>query len=156
MSLELALADLQTKLNSETHVSDWLTITQDRINQFADATLDRQWIHVDVKKASAESPFGAPVAHGFLTLSLIPFLSGNVDPDKPRYAGIKLGVNYGMNKVRFPSPVLVGSRVRARVILQSVEEVRGNGLQIISQVTIEIEGNSKPACVAETVSRMYF
>lgn len=155
MSIENAIADLQSKVGTETHVSPWLTITQERINQFADATLDHQWIHVNPERASAESPFGSPVAHGFLTLSLIPHLTGSVDPDKPRYPGVKMGVNYGLNKVRFPSPVPVGSKIRARTTLLSFKEAKG-GLQIINQVTIEIEGQEKPGCVAETVSLLYF
>jgi len=155
MSIENAIADLQTKVGTETHVSPWLTITQERINQFAEATLDHQWIHVDPERANAESPFGGPVAHGFLTLSLIPHLTGSVDPDKPRYPGVKMGVNYGLNKVRFPSPVPVGAKIRARTTLLSFKEAKG-GLQIINQVTIEIEGQEKPGCVAETVSLLYF
>lgn len=155
MSQTSVLADLSSKIGSEVHVSEWLTITQEMIDAFATATLDRQWIHVDPARAQAESPFGATVAHGFFTLSLIPYLSGSVDPTVERYPGRKLAVNYGLNRVRFPHPVLVNSRVRAHTVLQSVEEVTG-GLQIINQVTIEIEGQSKPACVAETISRIYF
>ncbi|MFN8445158.1 MAG: MaoC family dehydratase [Caldilineaceae bacterium] len=155
MSQTSVLADLSSKIGSEVHVSEWLTITQEMIDAFATATLDRQWIHVDPARAQAESPFGATVAHGFFTLSLIPYLSGSVDPTVERYPGRKLAVNYGLNRVRFPHPVLVNSRVRAHTVLQSVEEVTG-GLQIINQVTIEIEGPSKPACVAETISRIYF
>lgn len=156
MSLVNALADLQAKTGTETRVSDWTTITQDQINQFAEATGDFQWIHVDVEKA-AKSPFGATIAHGFLTLSLIPFLAGTGPSDAPpRYDGLKMGINYGLNKVRFPNPVRVGSKVRSRTELLRVEEVKNNGLQIVNKVTIEIEGVEKPACVAETVSRLYF
>ena len=156
MSLQTALADLESKIGSETHVSDWFTISQERIQQFADATEDQQWIHVDVERAQAHSPFGGPIAHGFLTLSLIPYLTGGVDPDKPEYPEAKMGVNYGLNRVRFPHPVHVGSRVRTRTSLLSAEEVKGNGIQIVRQVTIEIEGQPKPGCVAETVTRLYF
>lgn len=155
MSLENAVADLQTKVGKETHVGPWLEITQERVNQFADATLDHQWIHVDPERANAHSPFGATVAHGFLTLSLIPHLTNSVNPDEPRYPGVKMGVNYGLNKVRFPSPVPVGANVRARSTLLDFKEVKG-GLQIITQVTIEIEGQEKPGCVAETVSLLFF
>lgn len=155
MPLETALADLQSKVGTETHISDWLTITQERINQFAEATGDFQWIHVDEAKA-AQSPFGSTIAHGYLTLSLIPHLTGGVDPDKPRYPDVKMGINYGLNRVRFPNPVKVGSKVRTRTELQSVEPVKNNGLQMTNKVTIEIEGIEKPACVAETVSRLYF
>ncbi|MEM7031476.1 MAG: MaoC family dehydratase [Chloroflexota bacterium] len=156
MSLSTALTDLQSKIGTETRVSDWTTITQEQINQFAEATGDHQWIHVDIEKAN-NSPFGSTIAHGFLTLSLIPFLAGSGEPDaKPRYEGVKMGINYGLNKVRFPNPVKVGSQVRSRTELVSVEEVKGNGLQVVNKVTIEIDGVNKPACVAETVSRMYF
>ncbi len=156
MSYQNALADLQAKVGSETHVGEWLTIDQARINAFAEATLDNQWIHVDPERARRESPFGGPVAHGYLTLSLLPHLAGRVNAEKPPYPGLKVSVNYGLNRVRFPHPVVAGSRVRARTELVSVEEVAGNGLQTVSKVTIEIEGVPKPACVAETVSRMYF
>jgi acyl dehydratase len=146
---------LQAQVGQEVHVGDWLTVTQEMVNTFAEATLDHQWIHVDVDRANAESPFGGPIAHGFLTLSLIPYLTAEVNPDKPRYEGLKMGVNYGVNKVRFPTPVRVGARVRARVTLQSVEEAKG-GLQLVSAITVEIEGASKPGCVAEMVSLLYF
>lgn len=155
MSQTDALTTLQAQVGQEVHVSDWLTITQEMVNTFADATLDHQWIHVDVARANAESPFGGPIAHGFLTLSLIPYLTGEVDPDKPRYAGLKMGINYGVNKVRFPHPVPVGARVRAHVTLQSVEEAKG-ALQLINVITIEIEGVNKPGCVAEMVSLLHF
>jgi len=156
MSLQAALADLQSKVGTEVHVSDWLAVTQERINQFADATGDHQWIHIDADRAAKESPFGTTIAHGYLTLSLIPYLSGSVDPDTPRYEGIKMAINYGLNRVRFPHPVAVGVRVRSRTEVAGVEEVTPNGIQIINKVTIEIENVSKPACVAETVSRLYF
>ena len=156
MSYQNVLADLQAKIGTETHLGDWLTIDQARINAFAAATLDNQWIHIDPERASRESPFGGPVAHGYLTLSLLPYLMGRVNAEKPSYPGIKLSVNYGLNRVRFPHPVLAGSRLRSRTELVSVEEVAGDGLQLISKVTIEIDGAAKPACVAETVSRMYF
>ena len=156
MSRQAAYTDLQTKVGAESGVGDWFTVTQEMINGFADATLDHQWIHVDVERAARESPFGAPVAHGFFTLSLIPHLTGMVEPDKPRYPGVALTVNYGLNRVRFPHPLLAGSRIRARTQLQSVEEVRGNGLQMIHNVTVDIEGIEKPTCVAEMVSRLYF
>jgi acyl dehydratase len=130
--------------------SDWLQITQDRIDQFADATDDHQWIHVDAERAK-KGPFGTTIAHGFLTLSLIPGLAGSL----VTVEGVRMGINYGLNKVRFPSPVRVGSRVRAVSKNVSVDDVEG-GVQVVNQVTIEIEGQEKPACVAETVSRFYF
>jgi acyl dehydratase len=130
--------------------SDWLTITQDQINQFADATLDHQWIHVDTKRA-AQGPFGDTIAHGFLTLSLLPFLNSQIYG----FDGIQLGINYGLNKVRFPNPVRVGGRVRAHTDLVDVAEVQG-GLQLAFATTIEIEGVEKPACVAEPLARLMF
>jgi len=151
---DAVFAELRALVGQEVHVSDWLEIDQERIDLFADATGDHQWIHVDPERASRESPFGAPVAHGFLTLSLLPMLT-SPEGGAPRYPGVKLSVNYGLNRVRFPSPVRVGSRVRARSTLQSVEEVKG-GLQIVRIVTVDIEGQQKPACVAEAVGRLYF
>ncbi|MGM1058506.1 MaoC family dehydratase, partial [Saccharothrix sp. Mg75] len=124
---------------------DWHEITQDEINLFADATGDHQWIHVDLEKAAA-GPFGAPVAHGYLTLSLIPMLVRDVYTVQ----GLKMGVNYGLNKVRFPSPVTVGSRVRAGAELTEVADT-AQGKQAVVKVTVEIDGHPKPACVAETV-----
>ncbi|GAB2922913.1 MaoC family dehydratase [Rhodococcus aerolatus] len=131
--------------------SDWTEITQEMVNTFADATGDHQWIHVDVERAKAESPFGGPIAHGYLTLSLVPMLSWQVFSSE----GAKMGVNYGTNKVRFPSPVPVGSRVRSTLVLTEATMV-GEAVQTVVTSTIEIEGGSKPACVAETVSRVYY
>lgn len=138
-------------VGQEIGVSDWMDISQERVNLFADATDDHQWIHVDPEKA-ALGPFGGPIAHGFLTLSLVVPLSSQIplDVGEPRMA-----INYGLEKVRFPSPVPVGSRVRARASLTSVKGVEG-GLQVNRQVTIEVEGQDKPAMVAETVSRFYY
>ena len=154
MSLEHALAELQSEVGTETHISDWFEITQERINRFADATEDHQWIHVRPDLA-AEGPFGSTIAHGFFTLSLIPYLAGHVNQDKPRFPDQKMGINYGVNKVRFPAPVPVGSQVRARTTLTSAEAAKG-GIQLLSTVLIEIKDQVKPACVAETVSLIYF
>ncbi len=132
--------------------SDWVEVTQEKINTFAEATGDHQWIHVDVERAKAESPFGGPIAHGFLTLSLLPMLSWQIWTVE----GTKMGVNYGLNKVRFPSPVAVGSKVRSTAVLTEVTEVGGGGLQLVVSSTVEVEGGSKPVCVAEMVSRLYF
>lgn len=127
--------------------SPWLELTQDRVDQFAEATGDHQWIHVDPKRA-AEGPFGATIAHGYLTLSLVnQFL-----PQVVEVRGIAMGVNYGLNRVRFPAPVLVGSRVRGGVELTGAEEVPG-GIQTTMVVTVETEGADRPACVAEVISR---
>jgi acyl dehydratase len=155
MSKEQVLADLKSKVGKETYVGDWMKVDQDRINRFADATGDHQWIHVDPARAKKESPFGDAVAHGFLTLSLIPYLTQAVSGEAPPYPGVKMGVNYGLNRVRFMAPVKVNSRVRARSTLKEVQEV-GGGLQMVTEVTIEVEGQEKPSCVAETVSRLYF
>lgn len=129
--------------------SDWLEISQDRVNQFAAATDDHQWIHVDVERAK-QGPFGTTIAHGFLTLSLVVPLSAQVS----RVEGIRMGINYGLNKVRFPNPVRIPARIRAHVKNLSVEDVEG-GVQVLNQVTVEVEGADKPACVAETISRYY-
>jgi acyl dehydratase len=153
--MEAALQDLSSKTGSEVHLGDWFEITQERINSFADVTEDHQWIHVDPERASRESPYGGTVAHGFLTLSLIPYLTRAVDPDTPRIPGAKMGVNYGLNRVRFPHPVKVGDHIRTRSELQAVEAVQG-GIQMVTKITVEIEGIEKPACVAEMVSRQYF
>ncbi len=156
MSRQAALADLRTKIGVESDASDWFAVGQEMINDFARVTRDHQWIHVDPQRAARDSPFGATVAHGFFTLSLIPHLTGMVEPDKPRYPGVALTVNYGLNRVRFPHPLLAGQRIRARSQLLAVEEVRGNGLQMVHQVTVDVEGEQKPTCVAEMVSRLYF
>jgi acyl dehydratase len=130
--------------------SDWVEVTQEQVNRFADATGDHQWIHVDVERAKKESPFGGPVAHGFLTLSLLPMLL----PQVLETTGFRLTVNYGTDKVRFPSPVPVGSRVRAGATLDAATPVDG-GLQMAVTVTVEVEGAGKPALVATTLSRRY-
>ena len=132
--------------------TDWKVITQEQVNQFAEATGDHQWIHVDVERAKAESPYGGPIAHGFLTLSLVSqFL-----PQLVQVTGMKMGVNYGTNKVRFPAPVPVGSNLRARASIGDVEEVGGGGVQITWNVALEVEGAEKPSCVAEFLARYYF
>lgn len=155
MSKEAVLEDLKAQVGQETHLGDWVTIDQQRIDQFADATEDHQWIHVDKERAGAESPYKDTIAHGFLTLSMLPRLTREGSGDAPRYPGVKLGVNYGLNRVRFPAPVLVDSRIRSRSTLKSVEEVSG-GLQLVREVIIEVEGGDKPCCVAESISRLYF
>jgi acyl dehydratase len=129
--------------------SDYVEITQDQVNLFADATGDQQWIHVDVERANA-GPFGGPIAHGYLTLSLSPALL----PQILRVTGVAMGVNYGANRVRFPSPVPVGSNLRLGASLLSVEDVEG-GVQIAMELTFEVEGAAKPACVAEVLFRYY-
>ena len=130
--------------------SDWVEITQEQVNRFADATGDHQWIHVDPERAKRESPFGGPIAHGYLTLSLIPSLL----PQIVEISGFRMGVNYGTEKVRFPSPVPVGSRIRAGATLDSATPFDG-GIQMVVTVTVEVEGASKPSLVATTLTRRY-
>jgi acyl dehydratase len=139
------LAQLEAAVGEELGTSDWIEITQDRVNLFADATDDHQWIHVDQERAQA-GPFGGTIAHGYMTVSLIPAFSHsifNIETDGPR-------LNYGLNKVRFPNPVKVGSRVRAHAALAELADVPA-GKQLVVRYTVEIEGEEKPACVAETV-----
>ena len=144
------LSELRALVGQEVAVSDWITVTQELVNLFAQATGDHQWIHVDVERARA-GPFGAPIAHGFLTLSLIPKLFESAM--EIRSSG--MGVNYGLNKVRFTSPVPVGSRLRGRMKLLACDPIDNNGMQMTWQVTVEREGADKPACVAETLARRY-
>jgi acyl dehydratase len=144
----VAFKDLASLAGQEIGVSDWLEITQERVDQFADATGDHQWIHVDVERATRE--MGGPIAHGYLTLSLIPLLSQGM----LRVEGVTHGVNYGSDKVRFTNMVRVGKRVRMRQKLLAVEP-KGGGLQMKNQCTVEIEGEDRPACVAETISIIY-
>ncbi|WP_085340102.1 MaoC family dehydratase [Aquidulcibacter paucihalophilus] len=148
MTKTTTLATLADLAGQEIGASDWLLIDQDRVNLFADATGDHQWIHVDVPRATKE--MGGPIAHGFLTLSLIPFLGKDI----LKVEGVSRGINYGLNKVRFTNMVRVGSKVRAVQKLLSVEPKSG-GLMLTSEVTIEIEGEARPACVAETVSMLF-
>jgi len=142
---------LKDLVGQEIAVTDWFNVTQERIQQFADATLDHQWIHVDVERARRESPFSAPIAHGFLTLSLLPHFMHEALQIKQ---GVRLGVNYGLNRVRFVSPVRAGSNIRARIALQSLKDVT-DGVEAIFNATVEVEGGEKPCCVAEWVVRYY-
>jgi acyl dehydratase len=143
--------DARARTGQEIGISDWMLIDQDRVNAFAQVTGDQQWIHVDVERARRESPFGGPIAHGYLTVSLLAKFAGEcmaVD-------GVRLAVNYGLNRVRFAAPVKVGSRIRARFVLAAVDDIEG-GAQLQWQATIEIEGGDKPACIAEMLTRWYF
>jgi acyl dehydratase len=145
-----SLAELPPLVGQDIAVSDWVTITQDQVNLFAQATGDHQWIHTDVERATA-GPFGAPIAHGFLTLSLLPMFFESA----LRIENSRMGVNYGLNKVRFTAPVPVGSRLRGRVHLLGCEPVEGDGMQLVCRVTVEREGVDKPVCIAESVTRRY-
>ena len=144
------IEELKSKVGEHLGYSDWLEVTQERVNLFADATGDHQWIHVDVERAKAESPFGGPIAHGYLTLSLAPALV----PQVVQVHGFSMAVNYGAGKVRFPSPVPVGSKLRAGVELIGVEDVKG-GVQVEMKLTFEVEGAAKPSCVAEALYRYF-
>ena len=143
------LAQLIACVGQEVAVSDWHTVTQEHVNQFADATGDHQWIHVDVERATS-GPFGAPIAHGFLTLSLVAGFSQRT----LKVSDVRMGVNYGLNKVRFMAPVPVGSRLRARQTLLGAQPLEG-GMQLAWRTTVEREGADKPVCVAEPLSRFY-
>jgi acyl dehydratase len=143
-------AELLQAVGETLGTSDWLTVEQSRIDQFAEATGDHQWIHVDPEKAAA-GPFGTTIAHGYLTVSLLPQFGWQVWGVE----GAKMGVNYGLNKLRFPAPVPVGSKLRATGVLTSADEVAG-GVQVVVTMTVEREGGEKPVCVAETISRIYF
>lgn len=158
MPRTIAFAELPRLVGSEVAVSNWFEVGQERIKAFAEATEDRQWIHVDPERCARESPFGAPVAHGFLTLSLLPALMQSA----MQMPGVKIGVNYGLNRVRFTAPVPVGSRLRARIKLLKVERIAPPpnapdlvGAQSTWEVTIEREGSDRPVCVAESISRRY-
>jgi len=144
------LAALRERVGTELGRSRWVEVGQERIATFADATDDHQWIHVDEARSARESPFGTTVAHGFLTLSLLPSLVADVLD----FSGAKLVVNYGLNKVRFPAPLPSGSRVRAAVVLAALDE-EGGGAQLTLDVTVEREGGAKPVCVAEFLVRRY-
>ena len=155
MSKESVLAHLKGLEGSETGVGNWQTVDQQRINLFADATGDHQWIHINPEKAKNESPYKDTIAHGFLTLSMIPGLTQEIQGSGATYEGVKLAVNYGLNRVRFPAPVPVNSRLRARTRLLGVEEA-GGALQLTREITVEVENGDKPCCVAESLTRLYF
>ncbi|MCH8131822.1 MAG: MaoC family dehydratase [Myxococcales bacterium] len=143
-------ADLKNAIGKQLGVSDWLEIDQQRIDKFADATGDHQWIHVDPARAK-NGPFGATIAHGYLTQSLVNYFL----PQIVEVHGISMGVNYGANRIRFPAPVRVGSRIRGSAELLGVEETKDGGIQATIRVTVEIEGSERPGCVIDTISRYY-
>jgi acyl dehydratase len=146
-----SVEELRSLTGREVAVSDWFEVTQDLINLFADATGDHQWIHIDVERSKIESPYGTTIAHGFLTLSMLTHLMSETFKIK---LPIRMGVNYGLNKVRFPSPVPAGSKIRARVTLQSLDDIP-EGRQLAWAITVEREGGDKPCCVAEWLVRYY-
>ena len=153
---EQLIARYHQLAGQEISIGEWLQIDQTRIDSFAQATGDLQWIHIDPQRAAVESPYKSTVAHGFLTLSLLPLLTraNAVGEFEKNYPGMRLRVNYGLNKVRFPAPVKPGDRVRARTVVLGAEPA-GEGVEISYQLTIEIEGSQKPACVAEQLVRVY-
>ena len=144
-------AALRALVGAAPVASGWITVDERKVLDFAEATGDHQWIHIDAERARRESPFGGPIAHGFLTLSLIPALLAQTVQMRQR-----MGVNYGLNRVRFTAPVPVGSKVRARIGVKETEETGDGGVQVIWDVTIEREGSERPACVAEFITRHYF
>jgi acyl dehydratase len=146
----IAVADLPTLETTVVGPGPWHEVSQQQVNQFADATGDHQWIHVDVERAKKESPFGGPIAHGYLTLSLWPRLA----PQLMKVTGFSMGVNYGTEKVRFPAPVPIGSKLRVKAVVDSVTDVAG-GIQLQYTATFEVDGGTKPACVAVIVVRQY-
>lgn len=152
MSIASALKDMEKFIGKEIFLSDWTQVTQEQINQFADSTKDHQWIHVDVEKA-AKGPFGKAIAHGFLTLSHLPFFSYQVPL---KLEGAQMSINYGLNKVRFINPVISGAKIRDRIVLSALEEKPGNRLLMTQTHTIEIEGQEKPACIAEALAMIFF
>jgi acyl dehydratase len=151
MRVIASVEELKALIGQEVAVTGWVDVSQERVNMFAEATGDHQWIHLDVERSRRESPYGGTIAHGFLTLSLLPTLMESA----VSMPNCKMGVNYGLNKVRFPAPVPVGSRVRARMTLLEVEDIEG-GAQIMWKVTIERDGGDKPVCVAESIARRYW
>jgi acyl dehydratase len=152
MSIASVLKDMGEFIGKEIFLSDWAQVTQDQINQFADSTKDHQWIHVDEVKA-AKGPFGKTIAHGFLTLSHLPFFGYQVPL---KMEGSQMLINYGLDKVRFINPVMSGAKIRDRIVLSALEEKPGNRLLMTQTHTIEIEGQEKPACVAEALTMIFF
>jgi acyl dehydratase len=155
LAAESTYRSLMEQLDQETFLGNWFTVDQHCINQFAEVTHDTQWIHTDPQRAQQDSPFKSTIAHGFLTLSLIPALTETVDSERNPYPEAKMVVNYGLNKVRFPYPVKSGSRIRASIRLVEVTPMK-RSLEVVNEVSIEVENRSRPACIAETVLRLYF
>jgi acyl dehydratase len=152
MSVATVLKDMEKLIGKEIFVSDWTQVTQEQINKFADSTKDHQWIHVDVEKA-AKGPFGKTIAHGFLTLSHLPFFSYQVPL---KFEGAKMSINYGLDKVRFINPVISGAKIRDRIVMFALEEKSGDRILMTQTHTIEIEGQDKPACVAQALAMIFF
>jgi acyl dehydratase len=155
MSQQSVFEDLKSQIGTEIFTSDWINVDQDRINAFAAATDDHQWIHTDPARAAKSSPYGGTIAHGYLIISLYPQMRRNVVDGVPVYPGVKSSINYGLNKLRFPNAVRAGSQVRGHTELIDVKQI-GNAIQMIEKLTVEIESEEKPACVAEAVVWLVF
>jgi acyl dehydratase len=154
-ALEQAYETMQSRIGEQTSQSEWFEITQDRVNAYADVSMDHQWIHVDVERAKRESPFGAPIAHGNLTIAVMGHLPQASVAQGPKIAGQKLGINYGFDKIRFPAPVKVGTKIRATSTLKRVE-IKGGMIETMNEIVVEAQGVDKPVCVAESLGRMVF
>ncbi|MEM9620806.1 MAG: MaoC family dehydratase [Pseudomonadota bacterium] len=153
-TLQNAFNVMQARIGQQTSQSEWFEVTQQRINDYADVSMDHQWIHVDVERAK-QGPFGAPIAHGNLTLAIMGHLPTASVADGPPIEGQKLGINYGFDRIRFPSPVPAGTKIRATSTLRRVE-IKGEMLETMNEIVVEAEGSDKPVCVAESVGRMVF
>ncbi len=154
-ALEKAFEQMQSRVGEQTSQSEWFEVTQERINDYADVSMDHQWIHVDVERANKESPFGAPIAHGNLTLAIMGHLPMASVAEGPKIEGQKLGINYGFDRIRFPAPVPVGTKIRATSTLKRVE-IKGGMLETMNEVVVEAQGSDKPVCVAESLGRLVF
>lgn len=163
METEMAMSDnlqrafeiMQSRVGEMTSQSEWFEITQERVNDYAEVSMDHQWIHIDVERATNESPFGAPIAHGNLTLAVMGHLPVAARNEGPPIEGQKLGINYGFDRIRFPAPVPVGSKIRSTNTLRRVE-IKGDMIETMTEIVVEAQGSDKPVCVAESLGRMVF
>ena len=154
-ALQKAYEIMQSRVGDMTSQSEWFEITQERVNDYADVSMDHQWIHIDVERAINESPFGAPIAHGNLTLAVMGHLPVAARNEGPPIEGQKLGINYGFDRIRFPAPVPVGSKIRSTNTLRC-DEIKGEMIETMTEIVVEAEGSEKPVCVAESLGRMVF
>jgi acyl dehydratase len=154
-ALENAFEIMKARIGEQTSQSEWFEITQERVNDYAEVSMDHQWIHIDVERAKKESPFGEPIAHGNLTLAVMGHLPQASANEGPKIEGQKLGINYGFDRIRFPSPVPVGAKIRATNTLKRVE-IKGGMIETMTEIVVEAEGSDKPVCVAESLGRMVF
>lgn len=154
-NLQRAFEIMQSRVGEMTSQSEWFEITQERVNDYAEVSMDHQWIHIDVERATNESPFGAPIAHGNLTLAVMGHLPVAARNEGPPIEGQKLGINYGFDRIRFPAPVPVGSKIRSTNTLRRVE-IKGDMIETMTEIVVEAQGSDKPVCVAESLGRMVF